>query len=100
MQTASSVRVPILSVLFGLGDTASYDLSKRAHHWYLGPAGMQQESMAAKSSEWRPRTELGKMLVEIRAQIIASGEKLLDWDEVLDERNERRGERKAGEWPS
>jgi len=29
-----------------------------------------------------PRTTLGKKLKEIRARIIASGEKLLDWDDL------------------
>jgi hypothetical protein len=39
-----------------------------------------------------PRTRLGERLLRIRAQIIASGEPLLSWDDVEREVAERRGE--------
>jgi len=40
----------------------------------------------------RSRTVLGKRLLEIRARIIRSGEKLLDWDDLEKEIAERRGD--------
>jgi len=41
-----------------------------------------------------PRTTLGRKLMEIRAKIVASGEKLLDWDELEMELIDRKGEKK------
>jgi len=41
---------------------------------------------------YTPRTDLGRKLWEIRARIVASGEPLLDWDEIDKEVAERRGE--------
>jgi hypothetical protein len=38
------------------------------------------------------RTELGRRLRALREQIVASGERLLDWDELEQEIAERRGE--------
>jgi len=38
------------------------------------------------------RTSLGKQLLRIREQIIASGEPLLSWEEIEREVAERRGE--------
>jgi hypothetical protein len=38
------------------------------------------------------RTRLGKQLLRIREQIVASGEPLLSWEEVEREVAERRGE--------
>ncbi|MFL6193025.1 MAG: hypothetical protein ACJ75H_02545 [Thermoanaerobaculia bacterium] len=43
--------------------------------------------------EFHPRTPLGRQLWEIRQRIVASGERLLDWDELEREVAERRGER-------
>jgi len=40
----------------------------------------------------RSRTVLGKRLLEIRAKIIRSGEKLLDWDDLEKEIANRRGD--------
>ena len=40
----------------------------------------------------RSRTVLGKRLLEIRARIIHSGEKLLNWDDLEKEIAERRGD--------
>jgi hypothetical protein len=39
----------------------------------------------------KPRTELGKTLASLRAKIVASGEYMLDDDELEDEIAERRG---------
>jgi hypothetical protein len=41
--------------------------------------------------EYTPRTALGRELVEIRKSIVASGQHLLDWDELEREVAERRG---------
>jgi hypothetical protein len=38
------------------------------------------------------RTRLGEQLLQIRAQIVASGEPLLSWQEIEREVAERRGE--------
>lgn len=40
---------------------------------------------------YQPKTPLGKRLLEIRKQIIESGEPLLDWDDLQREIAERRG---------
>lgn len=47
------------------------------------------ETSASSTGE----SELGRRLRAIRAQIVASGERLLDWDELEQELAERRGER-------
>jgi hypothetical protein len=39
-----------------------------------------------------PRTRLGERLLRIRERIVASGERLLSWNEVEHELAERRGE--------
>lgn len=39
---------------------------------------------------YQPRTRLGKRLCELRSQIVASGAKLLDWDQIEREVAERR----------
>ena len=49
-----------------------------------GPALISEE-------EFYPRTELGRRLWELRKKIVASGEPLLDRDEVEREIAERRG---------
>lgn len=41
--------------------------------------------------EFHPRTELGRRLWELRKKIVASGEPLLDWDDIEREVAERRG---------
>lgn len=43
---------------------------------------------------YHPRTELGRKLMSIRAKIVASGEPLLNWEEIEREVKERRGEAK------
>jgi hypothetical protein len=42
-------------------------------------------------SPYVPRTPLGHELMAIRARIVASGQPLLDWDEIEREVAERRG---------
>lgn len=42
--------------------------------------------------EYQPKTALGRKLMSIRAKIIASGEPLLNWEEIEREVAERRGE--------
>jgi hypothetical protein len=39
-----------------------------------------------------PRTELGRRLLRIRRKILASGQPLLDWNDIESELRERRGE--------
>ena len=41
--------------------------------------------------EFKPRTPLGRRLWELRKRIVASGEPLLDWDDLEREIAERRG---------
>ena len=45
--------------------------------------------------EYHPRTALGRRLWRIRKRIVASGERLLDWDDLDREIADRRGERRA-----
>jgi hypothetical protein len=40
----------------------------------------------------RPRTPLGRRLLEIRRKIVASGQPLLDWNSIETELRARRGE--------
>ena len=42
-------------------------------------------------SSYKPKTSLGKRLLETRTKIIASGEKMLDWKEIEREVASRRG---------
>jgi hypothetical protein len=42
-------------------------------------------------TDGEPRTPLGRQLAEIRSRIVASGERLLDWDEIDREVALRRG---------
>jgi hypothetical protein len=42
-------------------------------------------------SNFKPKTSLGKRLLETRIKIIASGEKMLDWKEIERELASRRG---------
>jgi hypothetical protein len=47
------------------------------------PAEIPQSPEGLRSSTpHQPRTELGKRLLELRSQIVASGIRLLDWDEI------------------
>jgi hypothetical protein len=47
---------------------------------------------APSSSTFVPRTELGLRLLRIRRKILASGQPLLDWNDIEGELRERRGE--------
>jgi hypothetical protein len=40
---------------------------------------------------YEPKTSLGKQLKELRAEIVASGEPLLDWEGIQHKKAERRG---------
>ncbi|MGB8699941.1 MAG: hypothetical protein WCD18_11040 [Thermosynechococcaceae cyanobacterium] len=71
--------------------------------WRLLPQDKQQQVLdlietfygEEKSQDpvafYEPKTVLGKRLKEIRAEIIASGEPLLDWEGIAYEKAERRG---------
>jgi len=53
--------------------------------------------IASRSSDqceevYQPRTALGRRLMSIRAKIVASGEPLLNWQDIEQEIAERRGE--------
>ncbi len=50
------------------------------------------DSLSLPSHIDYPKTELAKELFKIRNRIIASGERLLDWDELKKEIAARRGE--------
>jgi hypothetical protein len=43
------------------------------------------------TATYAPRTELGRRLLELRAEIVRSGIPLLSWDEIEREVAERRG---------
>jgi len=51
-------------------------------------------SMRETPLDLKPRTELGRRLMEIRQSAIDSGEPLLDWEDLEREIAERRGERR------
>ena len=53
---------------------------------------MPTTSDGAVLPPYQPRTSLGKRLWEIRGQIMASGERLLGWDEIEKEVSEQRNE--------
>ena len=42
-------------------------------------------------ASYQPKTRLGQRLKEIRAEILVSGESLLDWEGIDHEKNEGRG---------
>ncbi|PKO20844.1 MAG: hypothetical protein CVU38_17935 [Chloroflexi bacterium HGW-Chloroflexi-1] len=54
------------------------------------PGGSRKTMLPAT---FKPQTELGRRLWEIRARIVASGEPLLGWKDIERELAERRGER-------
>jgi len=47
---------------------------------------------ADAESPYQPETALGRMLLAIRAKVVASGEPLLSWKEIEREVAKRRGE--------
>ena len=53
-----------------------------------------EEEMVEETSpriSYIPKTALGKKLLLIREKMIAAGESLLDWDEIQNEIDDRRG---------
>lgn len=50
-----------------------------------------QEKSQDPMASYTPKTSLGKRLQEIRAEIVSSGEMLLDWEGIEREKAERRG---------
>ena len=52
----------------------------------------QHVNLENRANRVEVETPLGKKLWQIRQQIVATGEPLLDWDEVNQEVAERRGE--------
>ena len=62
-------------------DNSARDAERRWHR--LPPAPI---------ADYRPRTALGRRLLELRAKIVAAGTPLLDWDGVEREVRERRGD--------
>ena len=59
------------------------------------------QSTGISSSQWdavfKPRTDLGKRLHDLRAKAVAAGMKLLSEEEVLEEVKRRRGEMEDNE---
>ncbi len=60
-------------------------MRNRATEMPTAPAG-------TRLPPYQPRTSLGKHLWEIRAQIMASGERPLGWDEIEKEVSEQRND--------
>jgi len=54
-------------------------------------ARKRKDEEPLETEEYHPRTALGRRLWRIRKRIVASGERLLSWDEVERELRERRG---------
>lgn len=77
----------------GLDDPkkASTDFSVVAKDWF-------KEALTGKKDgeqgapRFRARTALGRRLWELRQKHIASGARLLTWDEIEEEKRRRRGE--------
>lgn len=107
MNTVTSERAPTLEAAY-LWPQSQEDSSARLAKWYLMTlvefesadtrAGRSLTATARhtppKSAEPRvPTSDLGRRLRQLRAQIVASGAPLLDWQELEYEVAERRGER-------
>lgn len=72
----------------------AYDFSIKANSWIREVISLEnQNPVGDLIQEYQPRTPLGHRLWEIRKRIVASGERLLTWDEIEDEVARRRGER-------
>jgi hypothetical protein len=54
--------------------------------------GTGMSNMMRPAARFTPRTPLGKRLWELRQQILTTDVPLLDWDGVVREVHERRGE--------
>jgi hypothetical protein len=55
-----------------------------------GMSGTTAATEVNRQPAYQPRTDLGRLLWEIRGQILASGEPLLSWDEIEREVLEQR----------
>jgi hypothetical protein len=58
---------------------------------YVKEQPAAEPSTETPKEEFQPRTPLGRRLWELRKRIVASGEPLLDWDDIDREIAERRG---------
>jgi len=56
------------------------------------PLTKVRKSPAKSPEAYRARTRLGKKLMAMRKRVAASGQPLLDWDEIRREVADRRGE--------
>ena len=54
--------------------------------------GTGMSNMTTPAARFTPRTPLGKHLWELRQQILTTDAPLLDWDGIVREVHERRGE--------
>ena len=54
--------------------------------------GELPKNFVGSGDTYRPRTALGARLIQIRKEIVASGEPLLSWDALKRELAERRGD--------
>jgi hypothetical protein len=59
----------------------------------MASAKVELEARRPEAPDYEPQTPLGKRLWALRKKIIASGEPLLDWDDVERELAERRGQK-------
>ena len=74
MKIRDGVKRQILWVLmFSIGMAMGVGLLPRISLWI---------ARLWQMNEYQPRTPLGKRLMEIRTQIVASGERLLGWEEI------------------
>jgi len=69
-------------------DVSAWDSLEDLKKEYITTGSFWKQAASPK-----PRTTLGKRLLELRHIIVASGEPLLDWDQVEREVHERRAER-------
>ena len=58
----------------------------------LNGRAVRPEAQPNWRSSLRPRTDLGRRLLEIRRKIVASGQPLLDWNAIEAELQARQGE--------
>jgi hypothetical protein len=96
--TASAVITAMLLLPYG-PDASDSVIPPQGHHYRnieaSGSSFPACRVTARDSTEepiYRPKTALGKKLMDLRNQAIAKGLTLLDADEIIDEVNRRRGE--------
>ena len=74
----------------------AYDFSIKAKDWVLDIISVEnQKPHGDLTQEYQPKTAFGKKLWEMRKKHIASGAKLLTWDQIIDMKSELRG---GSEW--